>query len=389
LPAALDYAARGWAVIPTVGKKPRFAWKQYQTERPAKKLIEDWFGGRFDRITGVAVVAGPVSGGLTCRDCDCADAYRHWAAAHPDLAAALPTVRTARGYHVYFRSRVSRLVKLDDGELRGTGYTLLPPSSHPSGADYHWTVPLPNGPLPMLDPYTAGLANETQRTQEIGVGVIPPAPSMSHPSASSESYGGFPPAPSASHDAVERAIQETLPAGPGRRHRAVFELARRLKALPPLADADPRSLRPIVQEWHRLALPVIRTKAFEETWLDFQVGWGKVMFPAGAGPLDLVWARALAEAPPPAAAAYGQDGVRRLVALCYQLQRHAGEGTWFLACRTAESLLGVPYQTTSRWLRLLEFDGLLRRISTGSKAARRANEYRYVVADDPGADATG
>jgi hypothetical protein len=182
---------------------------------------------------------------------------------------------------------------------------------------------------------------------------------------------------------VSHAILATLPESEGRRHRALFELARQLKALPQYADADPPALQPIVREWHRLARPIIRTKPFEESWLDFVDGWANVRFPAGAGPLDALWARALAEAPPPEAAAYEQDGVRRLVALCRQLQRRAGEETWFLACRTAGSLLGVPYQTAWRWLRLLERDGVLHRTSTGSKATRKANEYRCVRQPDP------
>jgi hypothetical protein len=168
----------------------------------------------------------------------------------------------------------------------------------------------------------------------------------------------------------------TLPAAEGQRHRAVFELARRLKALLRLKDAPAADLKPIVQRWHQLALPVIRTKPFEETWLDFVEGWQRVKFPAGTGPLEALWSKALAEALPPAAMVYEQEGVRRLVALCNQLQRAAGQATFFLACRTAGALLGVDHTTAWRWLRLLEVDGVLRRISTGSTRTHRANEYR-------------
>lgn len=40
-------------------------------------------------------------------------------------------------------------------------------------------------------------------------------------------------------------------------------------------------LREIVQEWHRLALPVIGTKDFATTWADFVRGWEKVHSPLG------------------------------------------------------------------------------------------------------------
>jgi hypothetical protein len=167
----------------------------------------------------------------------------------------------------------------------------------------------------------------------------------------------------------------------GQRRRALFRLARRLKALPHLADADVGSLKPLVRQWHGLALPVIRTKPFEESWLDFADAWARVKFPAGTGPLEDLWQQARAEGPPPAALAYEQEGLRLLVGLCRRLQQHAGEGTFFLACRTAGALLRVDHTVAWRWLRVLEIDGVLRRVSTGSKAARRANEYRYFVTE--------
>jgi hypothetical protein len=127
-----------------------------------------------------------------------------------------------------------------------------------------------------------------------------------------------------------------------------------------------------------LSVTVIRTKSFEASWIDFAEGWGKVKFPVGCGPLQVLWAESLAAPLPRAALAYGDEDVRRLVAFCYQLQRHAGESPFFLACRSAGALLGTDHTTAWRWLRLLEIDQVLVRISTGSQAKHRANEYRYV-----------
>jgi hypothetical protein len=99
-----------------------------------------------------------VSGYLVCRDFDTAEAYLTWASEHRDLAKSLPTVRTGRGYHVYFRSRECTKIKnLGDGELRGNGYCLLPPSRHPSGGTYEWVVPL-NGTVPEVNPFATALA---------------------------------------------------------------------------------------------------------------------------------------------------------------------------------------------------------------------------------------
>ena len=117
-------------------------------------------------VTGVAVILGRVSGDLCCRDFDNREAYIAWAAHNPKYASTLPTARTARGFHVYFRATGQMTQKLGDGELRGQGgYCLLPPSIHPTGVIYEW-VREPLGEIPSVDPIAAGLsktwANETK-----------------------------------------------------------------------------------------------------------------------------------------------------------------------------------------------------------------------------------
>src|SRR5207253_1011753 len=79
---------------------------------------------------------------------DDAGAYHHWAESNVDLAGMLPTVQTARGFHVYSHGHHDRTVKLTDGELRGAGgYCLLPPSRHPTGCSYRWIIELAD-PIP-------------------------------------------------------------------------------------------------------------------------------------------------------------------------------------------------------------------------------------------------
>lgn len=179
---------------------------------------------------------------------------------------------------------------------------------------------------------------------------------------------------------VQQAIGATLPTRQGERYRKLFQLARQLKALPTLADVEARTLRPIVAEWHRRALPVIQTKPFAESWTDFVLMWGKVRFPAGQGAIEAAFAAASRCVPPPAAVAlYGDDAgpLLLLSGLCQELQRAAGKEPFFLDCRTAGRLLAVPHTTAWRWLVVLRADGVIEEVEKGNQAARRASRFRY------------
>jgi hypothetical protein len=376
LDEAIQYHQRGWGILPIRKKKPVVDWKPFQLQRPDPETLRKLFARR--DITGLAVIHGDVSGGLVIRDFDRADSYDAWAASHKDLAVVLPTAQTGRGKHVFFRGPPA-FKKLGDGEYRGKVglYTLLPPSIHydqdkkPSGKHYSWLIP-PGDDLPVIaDPAAVGLlggACNTENPGDVGGGGGVSVFSV---------LQGADPRLSVLHDEpTEQAILRTLPTREGERHWKVFELARELKALPHLSDADPASLEPVVRHWHSQALPVIRTKPFEETLTDFLLGWDKVKFIAGQGPLDVAFARSQ-ERMPEVARRYEDPGVRNLVSLCAELQRMAGDRPFFLACRSAGRLLGVSHVTAWRWLALLQCQKVLRLAAKGGREIRKANEYHF------------
>jgi len=351
LDAALAYSRRGWSIIPTIGKRAAGLWRPFQ-DRPANERNLRRMFARPD-VTGLAVIVGKVSGCLACRDFDQAAPYHRWRDQHPDLARTLPTVQTARGYHVYFRGPEG-FTDLGDGEYRANSghYCLLPPSYHPEGVHYHWTVSLYEGELPIVDPLTAGLIlNQTQETQ-----------------AKTQ----------ATHDThcmcplmmVEAAILATLPTGPGQRNRLLFQLARRLKSI--LPDASEEELRNVVWEWHTRALPRITTKDFSVSWEDFRLAWLNVKAPTGAAWSEIVGMVQLPDAQP----------IDRLIALCRALQRHHGpDKAWPLSCRKAAEVIGVPFQRAARLLKLLQLQGFIELAKTaGPKGSRRAAEYRFLGA---------
>lgn len=154
LDAALIYAGRSWSIIAVIGKRAAGLWRPFQERAADEATLRKMFAK--PGVTGLAVITGRVSGGLACRDFDREGAYNHWAAANPDDAALLPTVRTHRGFHVYGQLDNETYQTFADGELRAdTGhYCLLPPSAHPDGGCYAWVndlrkegIPLPQLPL--------------------------------------------------------------------------------------------------------------------------------------------------------------------------------------------------------------------------------------------------
>lgn len=386
LDAALRYADGGWSIIPirhrsAKGKEPACrSWKRYQSELPTERTLHRWFNGV--QLDGLAVVLGKVSGQLVCRDFDRLDSYESWASRYSGLAATLPTVETARGRHVYFRGDLARIRNLADGELRGAGYCLLPPSLHPLGIAYRWTVPLPDRGLPEIDPHASGLVvgvtETTEQTEQtdaiVGVGEKCASESKIANDSRVDILG---------IRSVEEAISATLPTDVGQRNRCIFEFARTLKAIPALSDAAPADLRELVQRWHAQALPVIGTKPFEETWIDFLRGWTRVIYPKGTEPMAQIFADALKREIPRVAQQYEQPDLRILVALCRELQRAAGDGPFYLSCRTAARLLGVSAMTISRWLFLLDVDGILKVAQKGGQpdTPRKATRFRYIAGD--------
>ena len=372
---AIEYAERGWSIIPVVGKEPPrgFRWKEYQSRRADPEQLR----GMFDRpdVTGLAVVLGSASGGLVVRDFDTLASYDDWARANPRHATILPTVKTARGRHVYFRGP-EYYFDFGDGEYRGDSkhYVLLPPSIHPSGKEYEWVIALPTDDPPLVEPISAGLlrgeTEKTERTQSNGES----GGKQRKTEAMGVTWWETDPG-------VQDAIARTLPTRGGQRNRCLFALARHLKAIPALASAQLRIIRPIVKEWHRRALSVIQTKDFLETWTDFSLDWKKVKFPIGQGAIDLAFQEAKKSKPTGVLVEFYEEEPRlRLLAnLCKALQILAGDNEFFLDCRTAGRLIGIPHTTAWRWLVVLCADGILDQGQKGNLATHKASRFRYVA----------
>ena len=383
--AAEWLAALGVCAIPVRkgSKQPSIKWEAFQSRLPTAEERRRWWDGNLERQ--LAIVCGPVSDGLACRDFDEADAYHRWAANHADLAATLPTVRTARGFHVYFRADESvaevAVRKLADGELRVSRcYNLAPPSLHPSGIRYVWLRPMrPVGELVAINPVEFGLAGSIPRL-DWTENTEPTEPT--EPTDAMLVNGGVAPPPQEQGSGLDPGllaiIHETLPRAARERENRLFELARRLKGLPTYRDAPAKELLPVVREWHRRALDVIATKPWEETKFAFHRSWGNVLFPAGECPLDELAAKCKHLPPPRCALEYNQPALRQLVTIARELARLNPQRVFFLSCRTAGRLVGQPHSTTAVWLKGLVYDEVLRIVEQGTAQTMKAHRYQYL-----------
>ena len=158
LDAALDYAARGWSVIPVRAhaKTPLIAWQAYQAQHADEAEIRGWFARWPD--ANVGIVTGPVSR-LVVLDIDPAHggdtSILDWQQRHGPLPPTLEAVSGGGGRHLYFmsadpalRNRVGLLPGVD---LRAQGGLIVaPPSVHPSGNRYRWRDGLGPGERPAL-----------------------------------------------------------------------------------------------------------------------------------------------------------------------------------------------------------------------------------------------
>lgn len=129
---ALDLVRAGISVIPVWGnaaprepKKPTIKWRAYQK----RTMTEAEVKGAFTKSSeALGIVCGRISG-LIVIDFDDHLRYRRFCRHRPDLAASY-TVKTRRGYHVYFRTDEKVPThQFDGGDIKGErSYVVAPPS---------------------------------------------------------------------------------------------------------------------------------------------------------------------------------------------------------------------------------------------------------------------
>ncbi len=137
--AALDYAARGWSVIPMQpqGKRPLVAWRPFQQQRAGPAEIEAWFRRWPD--ANVGLVTGAISG-LVVIDVDVRHDGAHSVDAAERAGGPLPSTVEALtgggGRHLYCahpgRWTPNRVAMRPGIDVRGDGGCVVASAIIPS-----------------------------------------------------------------------------------------------------------------------------------------------------------------------------------------------------------------------------------------------------------------
>jgi len=344
----------------------------------------------------IGVAQGQVSNGLCSIDLDDDEWMHRFLEANPSLADSLRT-RGARGGNIWLRCVGSYpgtfKIKTDDGaevgEWRANGAQTIISGRHPSGCEYTLTVGEP--PLRIAFEsivWPEGLRApkaKTAETSELPI-VHRNTATQSHSHAETqETHAGASRLGSADFFDISRFVPNT-------RHtsdRLLFAMSGALLTWEKQQDrkATAGEKQAIFRQWWKLAKlhvdPAMDEAAYLSKWLN---ACKRRKCASDETRLQSAWKAAQTEPlPPEASAIYDppmSEKMQMLVALCYQLQRIQADRPFFLACRDAGSLLEVPFTTVHCWLQILaESDGpycILKKVSTGSQPARRANEYSYL-----------
>ena len=151
LPTALEYAAKGWRIVPIRPGEKRPAlnsWQTIATNNP--DTITEWFSGPY-HDHGIGIATGPESG-IFVLDIDIAetkagdetlaDLEEHYGR----LPETLTVLTGSGGWHFYYRYPTNLEIRNDAGrrlgpglDIRGTGgQVVAPPTIHPNGHPYEW-----------------------------------------------------------------------------------------------------------------------------------------------------------------------------------------------------------------------------------------------------------
>jgi hypothetical protein len=184
-------------------------------------------------------------------------------------------------------------------------------------------------------------------------------------------------------DAVQLSIQG------GFTIDSLFIFARALKAFEIIHSRrlQPADLQSAFSQWWNAAKALLPEDAdFDEYRLIFEDTFAKTKSPLGSNSLEEAIRRADAGPLPPQAERYTSLKIKRLVAVCFQLQLIQGTSPFFISVRDAMKIARASGTTqASAWLNGLVRDGVLVEVEKGTR--KRATRFRFNIPEStPGGD---
>lgn len=159
LEAALDYAGRGWHVLPVAGKKPRLSGWEEGASRDMV-VARGWWEGEFAGHN-IGVQLGPRSG-IIDLECDTAQGEADLLALFDGDPPVTPTFQSVRGKHRLFRWHEGfagrggvfkwRAIEVRCGADGKGAQSVFPPSRHPDGSSYEWLIGPDEASVAILPP---------------------------------------------------------------------------------------------------------------------------------------------------------------------------------------------------------------------------------------------
>ncbi len=350
----------------------------------------------------IGVAQGEKSHGICSIDCDTDNFLAEFLAANPALVGSLRT-RGSRGGNVWVRCvggypRMSKIktAKGDEvGEWRANGAQTIISGQHPSGGDYSFIVDAP----PAEITFESIVWPEGWQQPKAKATELPIEPSNAVNSVTQ----GTQVTQDVESCVTVFNVARFVPTARHQTDRLLFGMARHMKTWEKREGRESTVAEKtgVFKAWWPLARghtdPEMDFHAYHAKWLR---GCKAVNYGDDDSPLAAAWRFAQAQ-PLPAEATAERGGMpmspkmQRLVALCYQLQKLQGTEPFCLGSRDAAPLLGAAHTTVFYLLDSLanEVDPshILKKVSVGSQAARRTNEYLYlplVRATSPGTGKT-
>ncbi len=137
--SAIEYLKFGFSVVPLNFKKPLVPWKDFQSQRLSEDEVRRWPSRFGDKLTGVGIVTGAISGGLGVLDFERGAKVDSF-----ELPKTIEVDTGGGGKHFYYRLprgvSIGNHIKFETlSDFKGEGgYVVAPPSLHESGMSYRW-----------------------------------------------------------------------------------------------------------------------------------------------------------------------------------------------------------------------------------------------------------